>query len=310
MRPLSTLRAKPALPVLNRPLIHWTLARLAACGVREVVINLHHLPDTVRAAVREGGSCGLRVRYSLETEILGTGGGPRRARRLLGNEPVLIVNGDVLFDFDLRRLVAAHQGSGARASLALRRNPNPRLYASVLTASDGRIVGLPGARRRARGRAWMFAGVHVVEPSLFERLPDGPSDSVRDLYAKLVDAGERVQGVPLGGSWYDLGTPELYRVGQLAGLRREWAGAAPRARGLVDHDARLGRGASVRRSVLARGVRVGAGARVVDSILWEGAQVGAHARVTRSVIAGGVVAAGARLDHAVVMPARLGAGRV
>src|SRR5688500_12168354 len=88
MRPLTALRAKPALPVLNRPLLHFTLEALARAGVREVAINTHHLPRTVRAAV--GSSCGLRVHWSHEPTILGTGGGPRAARRFLGDEPFLL----------------------------------------------------------------------------------------------------------------------------------------------------------------------------------------------------------------------------
>ncbi len=308
MRPLTLLRAKPALPVLNRPLIHWTLRQLARSGVREVVINLHHLPASVRAAVRQSEVPGLRVRYSHEAELLGTGGGPRHARRLLGDEPVLIVNGDALFDLDLRRLVARHRSSGARVTLALRVNPDPRRYASVVLARDGRIVGLPGARRRGRGRALMFAGIHVVDPQLLERLPAGPSDSVRDLYACLVDAGERVVGVPIRGPWFDLGTPELYRAGQLAVLRRGLGGtrALATARGLIARGARVARGAVVRRSVVARGARVAAGARITDSVLWEGSSVGAGASVARSVIAGGEVPAGARLQGGVILPAHLG----
>src|SRR5687767_5450633 len=91
MRPLTLLRAKPVLPVMNRPLLHWTLDLLARGGVRDVMINLHYLPDTVREAVGTGREFGLRVAYSMEPKILGTGGGPRKVRDFFGGEPFILV---------------------------------------------------------------------------------------------------------------------------------------------------------------------------------------------------------------------------
>jgi NDP-sugar pyrophosphorylase family protein len=300
MRPLTDLLAKPALPVLNRPLIVWTLERLAAHGVTDVVINLHHLPGTVRRAVAQGGELGLRVTFSFERTILGTGGGPRRLRRFLGDEPFLLVNGDMLFDLDLTRLVARHRAAGALATLALRPNPNPRVYAPVVTLGDGRIVWLPGVRRRRAGRVWLFAGIHVMEPSLLDRLPAGPRDSVRDLYAPLVERDQRLLGVPLRGPWFDLGTPELYRRGQLALLRqtRRRPGS-----NLIDAGAVVAEDALVRGSVIGPGAIVASRARVSRSILWPGARVGEGAFVRDAVVATRAqIGRGARLLGGVAAP--------
>src|SRR5262245_1176985 len=167
-RPLTLSRAKPVLPVLNRPLLHWTLDALASHGVREVVINVHHRPQTVVRAVGSGGAFGLRVTYSHERRLLGTGGGPRRVRRFFGAEPFLLVNGDVVFDLDLDRLVERHRASGARATLALKPNPDPRRYARVVTGPGGRLLSLAGLPRPARGRSSLFTGVHVLDPALLE----------------------------------------------------------------------------------------------------------------------------------------------
>lgn len=297
LRPLTLLRAKPALPVLNRPLIHWTLDALAAAGVDEVVINLHHLPGTVTAAVGDGSAFGLRVRWSREREILGTGGGPRRARRLLGDGPVLLVNGDVLMELDLRWLVERHRRSGARVTLGLRPNPDPERYPPVVTDRRGRVRALRGRPRGARGTASMFASVHVLDPALLERLPPGFSDTVGDLYPGLIAAGERIQGVRLRGLWLDIGTPALYLEAHRRLLRRG-------AEGAVSPEARLGADARLRRSAVGAGASVGAAARVEDSVLWDGARVGAGARVRRSVVARGArVAAGESVEDQVVMPA-------
>jgi NDP-sugar pyrophosphorylase family protein len=299
MRPLTLLRAKPALPVLNRPLLHWTMERLARAGAKEVVVNLHHLPETVTGALGSGRRWGLRIRYSHEPVILGTGGGPRRVRGWFGREPLLLVNGDVLFDLDLRRLLTAHRATGARATLALRRNPVPRAYSPVVTDRSGRILSIAGRPRRARGFVTMFASVHVLDPALLDRLPEGASDSVHDLYVPLLAEGAHLQGVRTEGAWYDFGRPALYRDAQL-----RLVPGRGRDRVLVDAEARVAATARLRLSVVGGGARVAGGARVERSVLWDGAVVEAGARVCGAIVAtGGVVRAGERAEDVVVLEA-------
>jgi mannose-1-phosphate guanylyltransferase len=299
MRPLTLLRAKPVLPVLNRPLLHWTLEALARAGVREVVVNLHHLPGTIRHAVGDGSAFGLRVLYSYERAILGSGGGPRKVRRFFGDEPALLVNGDMAFDFDLRALVADHLMSGAVATLALQKLPRRGRYHPIVTDTRGRVVGLRGLRRLARGRASLFTGVQVLDPSLLERLPAGASDSMADLYAPLVREGAFVRGVRLLGPWYDLSDPALYLESQQRLMALGFGGVGPPP--LVHPQARVHSTASVQRSVVGAASVVEAGARVVRSVLWEGVRVGAGARVEDTILADGVeVAAGASLSARVV----------
>lgn len=304
MRPLTLVRAKPVLPVLNRPLLHWTLERLVAHGFTDVIVNLHHLPESVTAALGDGSELGLRVRYSREKKILGTAGGPRAVRGLFGAEPFLLVNGDVLFDFDLRALVESHRRTGARATLALRRNPDPREYGKVVTDRRGRILSLAGRPGRARGTVSLFTGVHVVDPALLDRLAPGPSGMVSDLYAPLVEEGGHLQGVRVEGAWYDLGRPRLYLETQLRLLR-----GSSGARGLVHPDARVARGAQLRRCVVGAAA-VGEGARLERAILWDGARVEEGARVTDSiVVAGATVGRGERALGVVVVPERAVRGR-
>jgi len=298
MRPLTLLRAKPALPVLNRPLLHWTLERLARHRVTDVIINLHHLPETVTAAVGDGRDFGLRVTWSRERTILGTGGGPRAVRDFFGDQPFLLVNGDMLFDFDLSRLLTRHRAAGVPATLALLPNPDPRTYGPVVTGPDGRIRSLAGRPRHARGTVSLFTGVHVLDPALLERLPQGASDSVRDLYAPLVAEGARLLGVRVRGAWYDLGRPSLYLSAQIRRLRG--------GRSLVHPSARVEAGARVFASVVGPGARVAAGAVVEGSVLWEGTEVEAGARVRGSIlVTGAAVGAKQGADHVVVMPRRI-----
>jgi len=301
MEPLTSLRAKPALPVLDRPLLHWTLEALAAAGVREVAINTHHLPATVRDAVGSGRRWGLRVTWSHERRILGTGGAPRRLRAFFGDEPCLLVNGDVFFRFDLRPLFARRERTGAPVVLGLVPNADPRRYSPV-TMDRGRIRSIAGRPRPAQGRPWLFTGIHLIDPALLDRLPPGASDSVRDLYVPLLAEDARIEGVRLRGAWYDLGAPPLYLASQLDMIRTRAPG---RARGcLLGRGAAVKHGARVSRSVVGRASVIEEGAVVEDSVLWEGSRVGRGSIVRRSIVAGAVVPAAAQVADAIVMPGR------
>jgi NDP-sugar pyrophosphorylase family protein len=305
MRPLTLLRAKPVLPVMNRPLLLWTLERLAAHGIRDVIVNLHHRPESVTEALGDGRALGVRVRYSQERRILGTGGGPRAVRDALGRDPFLLVNGDMLFEFDLRALLERHRRSGARATLALRRNPDPREYGAVVTDRRGRIQSIAGRPRRARGTVSMFTGVHVLDPALLDRLPAGPSSIVNELYAPLIEEGALIEGVRVSGAWYDLGRPRLYRDVQLRAL----AGKRD-PRGLVDPAAQVSRRARVKDAVVGAGAEVGEGARVRRSVLWERARVEKDARVEGCVVVdGGVVRTSESARGVIVLPERAVRGR-
>lgn len=300
MRPLTQLVAKPALPVLNRPLIQWTLGALADAGVREVMVNLHHLPRTVESVVGDGARFGLRVRYSREQTILGTAGGPRRVRRFFGEAPVLLVNGDMAFGLDLSRLIERHRSSGACATLALRPNPEPGRYGSIVTARSGRVKALVGRPAPARGVESMFAGIHVIDPAILEDLPSGPSDTVRDLYPSLISAGRLIQGVRVRGAWHDLSTPGLYLASQRALLRSGALG--PRGRRLVDARASVERSARVIESVVGPGSHVGARASVERSVIWDGVSVGTGAHVSGSILTSGVrIRSGERVEGRVLI---------
>src|SRR6185436_3609035 len=177
MRPLTDKTAKPALPVLNEPLIVRTLRELKRAGVSEVMINLHHRPETIRAAIPEG-DLGLKIKYSRETSILGTGGALRKVKAWAGRDPLFVVNGDVIFDFDLKAMAVIHRKTAALATLALKPNSNPKKYKPVITDRAGRILSIRGLPAHRKGAVSLFASVHIIEPVILDRLPVGASDTV------------------------------------------------------------------------------------------------------------------------------------
>lgn len=282
MRPLTDEIAKPALPVLNEPLIVRTLRELKRAGVSEVMINLHHRPDTIRAAIPTG-DLGLKIRYSREKVILGTGGALRKIRGWLGRDPFLLVNGDVVFDFDLKRMIERHRDSSALATLALKPNGNTKKYAPVVTGRSGRILSLRGLPSLGKGTVSLFASIHVVEPVILSRLPQGASDIVGDLYIPLLREGAHLQGVRQAGAWHDLGSPDGYLRAQLRLLL-----ARGRKRSVaIDPSVRLGKGARINGSVVGPGCAIESGARIEGSVLWEGVLVRSGASLKNCIVMSG-----------------------
>ena len=169
LRPLTDVRAKPAIPVAGEPMVRRIARWLAAGGVTDIVLNLHHLPETIAAVVGDGSDLSVRVRYSWEQPVLlGAAGGPRHALAIVGADTFLLINGDTLTDLDLTALADAHHDSGARVTLALVPNREPHRYGGVRLDPDGRVTGF--SRRGEAEGSYHFIGVQVVRADVFRSL--------------------------------------------------------------------------------------------------------------------------------------------
>src|SRR5258707_13039611 len=120
--PLTADRTKPALPVLGKPLVGYVAEYLAQQGIEDVIVNLHHRPDSVRAALGDGSQFGVHLQYVHEPVILGTSGAMDNAREMIGTETFVVINGKLITDIDLRAAIETHQRKKALATLVLRRN--------------------------------------------------------------------------------------------------------------------------------------------------------------------------------------------
>lgn len=276
LRPLTDRTPKPALPVVDVPNIVRTIAHLARIGITEIVVNLHHRPEVIRALLGDGAALGVSIEYSEERpEILGTGGGIRRARGLLGERTFCVINGDALFAPDLEAAVAAHRSSGAIATMVVRRDPEAERLGAVGIDGDGRVRRLVDVGADRGGLALhMFTGVHVLEPEIFALLPESGC-IVRGAYMKLVRDGGPLGACVDPGAFVDLGTPRSYldaNVG-LASGRIRLEGYGPPAAGFhVGEGAIVGEGAALLGgTVVERGARVGAGVTLERCLVRAGA---------------------------------------
>ena len=212
LRPLTNTIPKPLLPVAGTPLIVWNLLLLKRHGFYDVVINLHHLGPMIEQALGNGSRYGLRIIYSREPVILGTGGGLKQAESNFSGEPVLVLNGDTLFDLDLEDLCAFHLERKAAATLVLRSDADAARWGLIEVGSDDRIVRITGRGKSESGptQPRMFAGVHILHPRLLRDVAKGKESSIIDAYVSAIKRDEPVLGYDLKGYWSDVGTPERY----------------------------------------------------------------------------------------------------
>jgi NDP-sugar pyrophosphorylase family protein len=267
LRPLSDVRAKPAVPIAGVPLIGRIISWLAAAGVTDVVVNLHHRPETIAAVLGDGADLGVQVRYTWEQPVvLGSAGGPRLALPLLGRDPFLLVNGDTLTEVDLAALSAAHRESGALVTLALVPDHDPSKYGGVSLEADGALRGFVPRGRTVDGTRH-FVGVQVVHPDAFAHLDPGqPVESFGTVYPHWIAARPgSIRGHVAPAAFWDVGTVRDYWRTARAFERREtsdtWMGA---------------------------GSRIDASAQVTDSILWDHVEVSAGCVLDRCIVADGV----------------------
>jgi MurNAc alpha-1-phosphate uridylyltransferase len=224
LRPLTDSIPKALVTAGGRTMLEHVLHRLDRAGVTGVVLNLHHLPEAVQNFLKANGNFGLRMEFSLEHELLDTGGGLKKAGWFFDDdEPFFLHNVDVYADFDLESMYREHVATGAMATLAVRKRESSR---QLLFSAEGRLCGREsiseGALEWASGPVFpvqrlAFDGIHVVSPAIFPRMCEGGSFSIFRTYLRLSGEGERIHAFRTDGSyWKDVGRPS-----SLEELRRD-----------------------------------------------------------------------------------------
>ena len=216
LRPLTDRVPKALVPVAGRPMIEYPLLLLRHYGIREIVINLHHLGDQIEAYLGDGKKLGVEIIYSKEPELLDTGGGLLKAKPFLESETFIVINTDVIIDLSLAEVIAFHKRKRATATLVLRTDPDADRFGSMEIDAEGRIDRFLNSRRPlpppGSGTKLMFTGVQILEPRVFDYMQStlGPRKfgTTKDTYPKMLVAGEPLYGYCFDGLWQDLGTPE------------------------------------------------------------------------------------------------------
>ncbi|MDT5060132.1 MAG: mannose-phosphate guanylyltransferase [Acidobacteriota bacterium] len=290
--PLTVDRTKPAIPFLGKPIVGYIAEYLGRFGCREVIVNLHHRPESVRAALGDGTRFGVHLEYVEEETILGTSGALDNARHLLDKEPFFVINGKIITDINLSAALETHRRANALATLVLLPNVARERFSMVETR-DHFVTGFGGMPALASDNVGsedeesvplIFTGIQILEPRIFDYIPRRVfSHSTVDVYPQAIANGERIAAHIADGMWYELSTINRYLDISLALLEKS-----------------------------GRDVEVGAGcvisgdAKVRESVLWENVKVEEGARVRRAVLGDNVIiSSGEVVENAAVVCAEL-----
>ena len=280
--PLTEDRTKPAIPILGKPLVGYVAEYLASYGCDEIVVNLHHRPKSVRAALGDGSSFGVKLHFVEEPEILGTSGALDNARSQLEGETFVVANGKIITDIDLNAALETHRRTKAIATLVLLPNPECQRFTVVETA-EGCLTGfrsMPILSEYAdKDPPLMFTGIQILEPRIFDYIPRGVfSHSTTHVYPQAMASGERIAAHVAAGKWYELSTLQRYLDISLAILAERGEHLVAGSGCLISDSAHVKHailwdgvvvepGALVRRAVIGDDVRIGAGEVIEDAVV-------------------------------------------
>ena len=203
---------KPMVPLLGKPLMERVIELLRKNGVTEIAATLRYNPAPILAYFGNGESMGVRLRWFIEQEPLGTAGSVKNCLGFTGGEDFLVVSGDAACDFDLSELMREHRRGGDAVTIALCESPEPLRYGLVVPDADGEVrcfIEKPPWQKVVTNL--VNTGIYAVSPRAMELVPAGREfDFARDLFPLLLERGEGIRGVKLDGYWCDVGTPEAY----------------------------------------------------------------------------------------------------
>jgi mannose-1-phosphate guanylyltransferase len=294
LRPLTIHTPKPIVPIFDRPFLHYQLDLLKQVPeIDEVILSLNYQPRRIEEIFGDGSETGLAIKYVVEPAPLGTAGAVRYAGESV-RESVVVFNGDVLTEVNLAEVIALHRARNARATIVLTPVDNPTAYGLVETDPDGNIQRfLEKPKPDEITCDTINAGIYVLEPDTFDRIPKGTPWSIeRSFFPSLIERHEAFVAYVYRGYWIDIGTPDKYMQvhrdimdGRFTAYRAAPFAATPGV-AWISPRARIEDGATVEGpcfvdadSVVKAGARVGA-----YSVIGKHCHIEEHATIEKAIV--------------------------
>ena len=300
LRPLTVYTPKPIVPICNRPFLLYQIDTLRRAGITDITLSLSYQPNKIEHLLGDGSDYGVKLKYTVEPQPMGTAGAYKFAEDLI-REPTVVFNGDILTDLDLKAVIREHNERKATATVVLTPVENPRDYGLVETEKDGRIrrfLEKPGEDEITCNT--MNAGTYILEPKVLDLIPAGESHSFEyGCFPGLLRRKEAFFAhIPARTYWIDIGTPARYlqahhdllanRVGRIhIKERRGDFDSATAAEidelSIIGDDCQIKPGAQIINSVLGQGCFVEERARVENSVIWPHTRISTTAEVVDSI---------------------------
>lgn len=209
--PLTDPLPKPMMPVLNTPVMEYSIRLLQMHGVSDIVANTHYNPAYIMDHFGNGSDFGVNLTYSFEEQLLGTAGGVRNNRHFL-NETFFVLSGDALTDINLTAMYEFHKKSNSLVTIALKAVRDVSGYGVVVTRKSGRITGFQEKPNKKDALSNVVnTGIYIIEPEIFELIPEGFYDFGRQLFPRLLELGIPFYGYITKDYWCDIGTIPVYK---------------------------------------------------------------------------------------------------
>ena len=316
LKPLTINRPKPMVPIANRPIMEHIVELLRSHGITDLISILYFQPEHIISHFGDGSGFGVKMQYVTADADYGTAGAVRNADKLIGDEPVIVISGDVLTDFDLSVAIREHQERGADATIALTSVDNPLAFGIVIVdRTTGRIVRF--LEKPTWGEVFsdtINTGIYILEPGALARVPQRTNfDFSKDLFPKMLRESAGLFGHIAKGYWRDIGNLDEYRLahedvlagrvklslygetsehdGAVVTLDRDASiGANVKLNGtvIVGRSARIGDGAALDNVVIGSDCQIADGVSLGHAVLWENCHIGAGSRLQEGVCASGV----------------------
>ena len=304
LRPLTVYTPKPIVPICNRPFLLYQIDTLRRAGIIDITLSLSYQPNKIEQLLGDGSDYGVKLKYTVEPQPMGTAGAYKFAEELI-REPTVVFNGDILTDLDLKAVIREHNERKATATIVLTPVENPRDYGLVETERDGRIRRfLEKPKEEEITCNTINAGTYILEPKVLDFIPSGENHSFEyGLFPELLRLEEAFFAhIPPRTYWIDIGTPQRYlkvhqdllanKVGRIhIKDRRGDFDSATAAEidelSIIGDDCQIKPGAQIINSVLGQGSFVEERARVENSVIWPHTRIGTTAEVINAVVGRG-----------------------
>ncbi|MCD6530920.1 NTP transferase domain-containing protein [bacterium] len=314
LHPLTYKRPKPMVPLVGKPMMEHIVNLLMRNGFREAISLLYYHGEMISSYFGDGSQFGIDMRYKSAEADLGTVGSVKNAADMIEGR-FIVISADVLTDFDLQAAVKFHKERNALATIVLTRHPTPLQFGIVITDDEGRITRF--LEKPAWGQVFsdtINTGIYILEPEVLDWVPKGQFyDFSKDLFPRLLEAGEKLYGYIAPGYWRDVGNLREYRranedalwervkldfPGELKkfGDAEVWVaedveiedGAQFEGRVLLGRGAKVGKGAYLKNTVVGANSLIAPGANIEYSVLWDNVSVGVGAQIENATIASDV----------------------
>ena len=301
LMPLTKNTPKPMLTVAGVPVTEHQIAMAKAAGITEIVLATSYLSEVFIPYFGDGSKWGIKIKYAVEKEPLGTGGAIRNAAQLLDtNESVVILNGDVLSSHNLTEQIQQHEARGADVTLHLTEVEDARAFGCVPTDSDGRVTAFLEKMENPVTNQ-INAGCYVFNPRIISTIPLDTVVSVeRETFPQLVESGAKVFGFVENAYWLDIGTPRALLKASLDIVKRSGEFLAMPGSSIdptavitggscIGPDSTIGAGAQIDASIIEAGSVIGQDAKISNSFVASGAEVEKNAKIASSFVTNGEI---------------------